>query len=238
MKTLYKKELAFYLNNPIGYIAIILFGVFANFLFVKDIFLYGVASMRSFFEMIPWLLLIFVPALTMRSMAEERRTGTLDVLMSLPLSELQIVLAKFLSILTIVLIGLILTAGLPVSLYFLTSQVGSRIYFPEILIGYVGVLLCAGLFTSIGLLYSSLTKNQMIAFLISAITFFFLLVFSGDFVAHLFPPTIQDILSYASPMTHMRGFDKGVVDLRSLYYFLSTIVIGIVLTTITIEKRN
>src|SRR3989344_9699856 len=93
-KNLYKKELNYYLNNPIGYIVVVLFAVFANFLFVKDIFVIGSVSLRPFFSFLPWLFLVFVPALTMRVLSEEKRINTIEVLLTLPISELQIVLAK------------------------------------------------------------------------------------------------------------------------------------------------
>jgi len=132
MKTLYKKELNYYLNNPIGYIILVLFGVFANFLFVKDIFVVGSASMKPFFSFLPWLLLVFIPALTMRIFAEEKRTNTIEVLLTLPVSETQIVLAKFFTLVTVTGLGLILTFGLPLTLSILT-----KVYYPEILIGYL-----------------------------------------------------------------------------------------------------
>src|SRR3990167_478658 len=126
MYTLYKKELGYYLNNPVGYIIVILFGVFANFLFVKDLFLIGTASMKPFFAFIPWLFLIFIPALSMRILSEEKRTNTLETLLTLQISETQIVIAKFLALLTIAAIGLVLTLSLPVSLAVL-----SGLYLPE-----------------------------------------------------------------------------------------------------------
>ena len=238
MKGLFKKELQFYLNNPLGYIAIILFAVFANFLFVKDIFTVGVASMRQFFDMIPWLLMIFIPAITMRMFADEKKNGTIDILLSLPISEFQIVLAKFFAVIVVIAIGLGLTLGLPISLYALTREFGSNLYIPEILVGYLGVILMSCVFAAISLFYSTQTKNQVIAFLFSAITLFFLVVFSSDFVAGFIPPVAQEFLNYLSPATHLRSFTKGVIDLRSLYYFLSFTVIFVFLTVVDLEKRK
>lgn len=238
MKSLYKKEIQFYLNSPIGYIIIILFAVFANFLFVKDLFLVGVASMRSFFETLPWLLMIFIPAVAMRSLSEEKRSGTIDVLLSLPISELQIVLAKFFAIATIVGVGLALTLGLPLSLYALTVEVGTKVYIPEILVGYIGQIFLAGAFSSIALFFSSQTKNQVVAFLLSAVALFFLVVFSSDFVANIIPSFLQEFVNYLSPVTHVRGFMKGVIDLRSVFYFVSFIALFLFLTVVDVEKRN
>ncbi len=238
MKPLFKKELQFYLNNPIGYITIILFAVFANFLFVKDIFIVGVASMRQFFETLPWLLMIFIPAVAMRTFADEKKNNTIDILLSLPISELQIVLSKFAAVLVVTSLGLVLTLGLPISLYVLTREFGSNVYIPEIIVGYLGVLMLSAVFVAVSLFYSSQTKNQVIAFLLSAVTLFFLIVFSGDFVASVVPPIVQEFLSYLSPITHIRGFIKGVIDVRSLYYFISFTVIFLFLTVVDLEKRQ
>lgn len=237
MKALYKKELQFYLNNPIGYIVIILFAVFANFLFVKDIFVVGSASLKPFFDILPWLLMIFVPALTMRSISEEKKNNTLEVLLSLRVSETQIVLSKFLALLTMVAIGLLLTVSLPFSLHFLTSNAGSKVYIPEFLTGYLGELLLAASFIAISLFFSSQTKNQVVAFLGSVITLFFLIVSSTDFVAGVLPRIIYDFVTYISPITQVSSFVKGVLDLRSIYYFLSFTAIFLLLTIIDLERR-
>ena len=238
MKALYKKELQFYLNNPIGFIVIVLFAIFANFLFVKDIFVVGVASMRSFFDFLPWLFLVFVPAIGMRMLSEERRTNTIDVLLTLPISETQIVLSKFFAMITLTAIGLALTLGLPLSLYALTKEVGSSIYIPEIFVGYFGQLLLASAFAAISLFYSSQTRNQVVAFLLSAVTLFFLVVFSSDFVANLLPPMIQEFLNYLSPVTHVRSFVKGILDVRAIFYFVSFTALFLFLTIIDVEKRS
>ena len=238
MLALYKKELQFYLNNPIGYIVIVLFGVFANFLFVKDIFVYGSASLRPFFDILPWLMMVFIPAVAMRSFSEEKRNNTIEILLSLPISETQIVLAKFFALLTLVSIGLILTVSLPVSLYFLVTGTGSRIHIPELFIGYFGQILIAAAFLSISMFFSSQTKNQIIAFLASTITLFFLIIFSTDFVASFLPFIVQTGLVYLSPVSQVEGFSKGVVDVRSLYYFLSFVIVFLFLTIVDVERRE
>lgn len=233
MKFLYKKELNYYLNNPIGYIILILFAVFANFILVKDIFLVGSASLRPFFGLLPWLLMIFIPALTMRILSEEKRTNTIEVLLTLPVSETQIVLAKFLALLSLLGIGLLLTIGLPVSLRLIT-----KIYLPEVLVGYFGLLLLGGGLISLSMFFSSLTKNQVVAFLSSTLAIFILLVISTDFTASVLPKIIQDWLSYFSPVYHLQNFVKGVIDLRSIFYFCSLTILFLFLTVIDLEKRR
>jgi len=238
MIALFKKEIQFYLNNPLGYIVLVLFGVFANFLFVKDIFVYGSASLRPFFEILPWVYMIFVPAVTMRLIAEEKRTNTMEVLLSLPISEIQIVLAKYLSALFMSVFGLVLTLGLPISMYILTGSIGTRIYLPEVFTGYFGVILLVSVFVSISLYFSSVTKNQILAFLMSVVVLFFLVIFSTDFSASILPGFLQEHLNYFSPMTQAENFFKGVIGLRSTFYFLSMTVLFLFLTVVDIEKRK
>lgn len=233
MLSLYKKELNYYLNNPVGYIVLILFALFANFLFVKDIFLVGSASMRPFFNFLPWLFIIFIPALTMRIFAEEKKANTIEVLLTLPVSETQIVLSKFFALMTLIFISLILTIGLPISLAFLT-----QLYLPEIGIGYIGVFLFTCSLVSLSMFFSNQTKNQMVAFLASILSIIFLLVLSTDFLATILPKFIQDNLVYLTPIYHLQNFAKGVIDLRSVFYFLSFTLVFLFLTVIDLEKRK
>lgn len=233
MKTLYKKELQYYLNNPIGYIVIVLFVVFANFLFVKDVFVVGSVSMRSFFQLLPWLFLIYIPALSMRILSEEKRTNTLEILLTLPLSETQVILAKFLALVTMVGLSLMLTLGLPVSLSFL-----SGLYLPEIIVGYFGSLLLASFYISLSMFFSSQTKNQVVAFLSSILVLFLFTVISTDVTASVLPRSIQDFLVIFSPMNHLLNFVKGVIEVRSLFYFISGTLVFLFLSIIDLEKRE
>lgn len=233
MWTLYRKELSYYFNNPIGYIILVLFGLFANFVYVKDIFVVGSASMRPFFSVLPWLFLIFIPALSMRIISEEKRTNTIETLLTLPVSETQIVLAKFLALLTLSGIALLLTLGLPVSVSLLT-----RLYLPEILVGYLGALLMAALYISISMFFSAQTKNQVVAFLLSILVLFLLNVMSTDFVATVLPKLVLDALSYVTPVYHLENFIRGVLSLRSIIFFLSFTTAFLLLTIIDLEKRE
>ena len=233
MINLYKKELGYYLNSAMGYLIVVLFAVFANFLFVKDIFISSSSSMRPFFGLIPWLLMVFIPALTMRILSEEKRTNTIEVLLTLPVSETRVILAKFLSLLTIMIISFVLTLGLPISLMLVT-----KIYLTEVVTGYLGVMLLSASFISIAIFFSSQTKNQVFAFLTSFIAIFFLIVLSTDFLASVLPKFIQDATSYFSPIYHLQNFVKGVIDMRSVFYFLSLTAVFLFLSIVNLEKRN
>lgn len=233
MFTLYKKELNYYLNNPVGYIVLVLFAIFANFMFIKDIFLVGSASMRPFFYLLPWIFMVFIPALTMRIFSDEKKNNTMEVLLTLPISETQIVLAKFLALLSLVFFGLILTFSLPLSLSLIT-----KIYLPEIIVGYLGQLFLAVSFISISMFFSNQTKNQIVAFLVSVIIIFLLLVMSSDFLATVLPKFLQDNLVNLTPIYHEQNFTKGIIDLRSVFYFASFSLVFLFMTIIDLEKRN
>ncbi len=233
MYILYKKELSYYLHNAIGYIIVILFAVFANFLFVKDLFVIGTASMRTFFSFLPWLFLIFVPALTMRIISEEKRTNTIETLLTLPVSETQVVLSKFFALLTVMIVGLVLTISLPVSLSFL-----SGLYIPETLVGYIGVVFMGASFIAISMFFSSQTKNQVVAFLLSAIVLFLLVVLDTEFMSTVFPKFFLDYASLFSPNYHLQNFIKGVIDIRSVFYFVGMTALFLFLTITDLEKRR
>lgn len=230
---IFKKELNYYLNNPIGYIVIVLFAIFANFLFLKDIFLVGSASMKPFFNFVPWLFLIFIPALSMRVLADEKKSNTIETLLTLPISEAEIIVAKFLALTILIIISLLLTFGLSLSLSFLT-----KIYYPEIIVGYLGVLLMSLSFISLSMFFSNQTKNQIVAFLLSIIAIFLLLVLASDFSANVLPRFIQDNLFVLTPFYHLQNFIKGVIDLRSVLYFISFTILFLFLTVIDLEKRS
>lgn len=233
MFSLYKKEINYYLNNPIGYIVTALFAVFANFLFVKDLFVVNSASLKPFFTLLPWLLLIYIPALSMRILSEEKKANTIEVLLTLPVSETQIVLAKFLALLTLTFISLALTFALPLSLSFL-----AKIYLPEIVSGYLGMLCLSATFISLSIFFSNRTKNQIVAFLISALIIFIMLVLSSDFLVSVLPPFIGDNILFLTPFYHLQNFINAVVDLRSIIYFVSFTAVFLFLTIVDLEKRS
>ncbi len=233
MKEIFLKELKQGLNNYFGYIILFLFSLLVNYLFVKDIFVTYTFSYKSFFLIIPWLFLFFIPALTMRSLAEEKKLNTIEVLLTLPLSELEIIVGKFFSQLFFVIISLGLTLFFPLSSLFFAKG-----YLPEILVGYLGLILLAGFFISIGLYFSNLTKNQIIAFLSSLLVIFSLLVIATDFFANVLPRFLINELVYFSPLYHFENFSKGIIDFRSVVYFITGTVVFIFLTVIDLEKKS
>lgn len=233
MKALYKKELMQLLNSPVGYSVPIAFALFLGYLFIKDVFVVGSASLKPFFSVAPWLLFLLIPALSMRSLSEEKRSNTIEVLMTLPISEVTIALAKLMSLFTITTLTLALTLSIPLVLGFI-----STLYIPEIIVGYVGLLLLSLLYLSFSLFISSRVSNQISSFSLSVIILFLMTTLSSDFLANLLPKAIQDILIFGSPLLHLDNFVKGVVDFRSVSYFLILIVLFFKLTVIELQKRT
>ncbi|MGB9883023.1 MAG: ABC transporter permease [Microgenomates group bacterium] len=233
MKNLLKKELDFYLNNPLGYIVIVLFSVFINFFFVKDVFVSSIVSVRPLFNYLPWFLLIFIPVVSMRIFAEEKRLNTIEVLLTLPINEKTIVLAKFFALLILYFISLLLTFGLVIFLFFF-----SKLSLVEVAVGYLGELLFGAALISLSTFISNKTKNQLVAFFISVLANFFLIVLASDFMASVLPRIVIDNLIYFSPVYHLENFIKGIIDLKSLVYFLSFISLFLFLTINDLKKRQ
>jgi ABC-2 type transport system permease protein len=233
MKHLFKKELDFYFNNPLGYIIVVLFALLANFLFVKDIFAQQSASLKPFFGFIPWLFIILVPAVCMRAFAQEKQSNTIETLLTLPLTEKDIVLAKFFSALVFIAVALALTLGLPISLSFL-----STVYLPEVITGYVGLLLLAAAYIAVSLLCSLKTSSQIVAFFVSAVILFLFTASTADFVSSFVPRSFMDQLLFLAPLPNLDNFVKGIVDLRSLVYFISITGIFLFITRKELEKRS
>lgn len=233
MKAVFKKEISYYLNTPLGYIPLILFALVVNFLFVRETFITGSVTFSTFFSIAIWSSLIFIPAIVMRSFSEEKRLNTIEVLLSLPISETQLVMAKFLANLVLFAIGLILTLSLPLTFYTL-----SHVYLPEVSVGYIGTLFMGASFVAVGMFFSSLTKNQIISFIGTALTLLFFVSLSAQFLLSLFPAVIQDSLTYLSPMYHLQNFMQGILDLRSVFYFASITAVFLFLTVMQIEKRS
>ena len=233
MKALYKKELKQLLNSPVGYAVPIVFALFLGYLFIKDVFVLGSASLKPFFSTAPWLLFIFIPALSMRSISEEKRSNTIEVLMTLPISETAIVGAKLLSLFTLTAITLGLTLSIPIVLGFIAP-----LYVPEIVVGYVGLLLLSLLYLTFSLYVSSRVSNQIASFSISAVILFIVTTLSSDFLSNILPKFIQDVLIFVSPLLHLDNFVKGVIDLRSICYFALLIVLFFLLTVIELQKKT
>lgn len=234
--TIGKRELDSFFDSLIAYILLVLFLGFSGFftwMFGNgDIFLVGQTTMRGFFQVAFWSLFFFIPALTMRLLAEEKKSGTIELLLTKAVTDRQVVLGKFLGALSLVVIALLFTLPYVITL----ANIGNLDH-GEIIGGYMALLLMSASYVSIGLFASSITNNQIVAFLLSLmIGLFFHLIF--DILAGSFTGIAGTILSNLSVSSHYESISRGVMDTRDLIYFASIIAIGLLLSELSLTKRN
>lgn len=230
-----KRELQSFFDSLIAYIILILFLGFSGFftwLYGTDIFLVGQASLQSFFNIAFWTLFFFIPAITMRMLAEEKKTGTIELLLTKAVSDRQVILGKFLACLLLVVIALAFT--LPY--YFTVASIGN-IDHGAVWCGYLGLLLMSAAYVSIGLFTSSITNNQIVAFLLALFIGLFLhLIF--NVLASNFTGFLGQLFYTLSLSVHFDSLSRGVIDTKDLVYFASIMVIGILLAELNLAKRN
>jgi ABC-2 type transport system permease protein len=231
--TIFQKEFKSYFNSPIAYIFIITFLLFSGWLFFRTFFLIGQAHLRPLFGILPWLFLILAPAVTMRAWAEEKKLGTMEVLMTLPLRDYEAVLGKFLASFLFIIITLLLTFPLVATTYVLGEPDTGAIVG-----GYLGACLMGGAYLAIGLFVSSLTKNQIVAFIIGIVTCFALLIVGEDIVLMSAPSVVVPLFTYLGLGTHFESVSRGVIDSRDLIYYLSVIGFFLFLNTLSLESRK
>ncbi len=231
--TLFKKELKTYFILPIAYIFITTYIVVNFYLFFKSFFVVNQADMRQFFELQPIMLLFFIPALTMRLWAEEKKEGTFEYLMTLPSNEWNFILGKFFSSWVFMLIVIFFT--LP--LYITVSILGNPDH-GVIIASYIGLILLSGSYISIGLFISSLTYNQIVSFILSVVVLFSLWIIGEKIVLYTVPSSIANILEYVGLGSHYDSLQRGVIDLRDIVYYLSVMVLFLFLNKLSLETRK
>ncbi|MDD2380739.1 MAG: ABC transporter permease subunit [Mariniphaga sp.] len=230
-----RRELQSFFDSLIAYIMIVVFlalsGLF-TWLYGSDIFYVNQASLQSFFGIAFWTLFFFIPALTMKQIAEERKTGTIEMLLTKPISEWQLLWGKFLA--TLILIGIALVLTLP---YYITVWKLGPIDHGAVWTGYFGLLLMSSAYISIGLFASTITNNQIVAFLLALfIGIFFHIIF--EFLASNMSGILGSVFNYLSISNHYQSVSRGVIDSKDLLYFLSIIFMGIVSAEAVLVKRT
>jgi ABC-2 type transport system permease protein len=230
-----KRELHSFFDSLIAYIMLVLFLGFSGFftwLQGSDIFLIKQATLRPFFSIAYWTLFFFIPALTMRLLAEEKKTGTIELLLTKAISDRQVVIGKFLSTLTLICIALLLT--LP---YVFTVASIGNLDMGEVICGYMGLILMSATYISIGLYASSITSNQIVAFLISLFVGLFFHIIFGV-IESSFTGFLGEFFNMLSLSTHFESISRGVIDSKDIIYFLSIIGLGLYLTEASLSKRK
>lgn len=223
-----RRELSAFFNSPIAYIVLSGYLLVAGWLYFGTLFLGGQASLRSFFSLTPLLFVFFIPAMTMRLLAEEKKSGTLELLLTWPVEDWQVVLGKFLGALGTVAVGLACTLPYALTVSSLAAEPGSFDWGP-VVGGYAGLLLMASAFLAIGLWASALSKNQIIGFIVGLLLCF--AFYFVDKVAVLFPAGLAELLQFLSVDYHFENVARGVLDSRDIVFYLSLTLAGLVLSS-------
>ena len=233
-----KRELGRYFTSPVAYVFLVIFLLLTGFFtFTAGAFFErGEASLSAFFGWHPWLYLVLVPAVGMRVWAEERRAGTIELLLTMPITTWQAIIGKFLAPWLFLALALVLT--FPVVL---TVNVLGEPDNGAIAAGYVGSLLLAGAYLALTCMTSAMTRNQVVAFILSVVACLFLILAGFNPVTDLLvrwaSPAFVDTVAAFSVITHFDGFQKGVIDLRDLLFFLSVIGFSLFATGIALRNR-
>lgn len=225
-----KRELKTYFTSPIAYIVTGLFLILNGILFYSTFYIYNRADLRQLFVNFPLLLSFFVPALTMRILAEEKRSGSIETLLTLPVTEIQVVTGKYLAsfVATLVMIA-------PTLFYIIPAEIfGSPDYGP-IVGGFLGTILLAASYTAIGLFASSVTKNQIVAFFTGFIICIVLTMIDSFLI--FLPSGIVTFLSFLSANSHFNSIARGIIDTRDIIYFVSLSALFFVIT-VKIQQQS
>ena len=232
LKAIYFKEMKSYFNSPMAYIFLLIFTIINGYFFTGTFFLFNQSDMRSLFNIIPLVYLFFIPAITMSLIAREKNLGTMEVMSTLPLKDLDFVAGKFLAALSLVLVGLLIT----LVHFFTLIQVGTNIDYGAVFTGYLGLALAGAVYSSVGTFSSSVTDNQVVAFIIGI--FIVIIFFLMDKMLMFVPVALTGIIQYLSVDYHLSNISRGVIDSRNLIYFASVVGFFLFMTVRVLEIRK
>ncbi len=231
IKTIAIKEFKDYFISPIAYIVISLFLIVTGWFFFSTFFIYGRADLRDFFSLLPIIFSFIIPAITMRLFSEEKNVGSYETLLTMPVSFSDIALGKFFAATLFTAAMLIPTISYPLFISFI-----GEIDPGPVIGGYLGAIFLAAAYCSLGLFASSLTRNQIIAFIIGCAMCFVLTIL--DKLLFFMPAKITGALEFIGASSHFANISKGIIDSRDIFYFLSVIIIFIFSTYIVMHEKN
>jgi len=229
--SIWRREFRAYFNSPVAYFVIIAFLVLVGIMFFIPFFTQDRVSMRAFFGLVPFLFVFFAPAITMRLVAEERRSGTLEILITMPVRDVEVIVGKFLAALSLLVVALLLT--LP---YAFTIAAFGPLDWGPVWGGYLGLLLMGAAYMALGLMASSFTENQIVAFVV-ALFLSMLFLMLDRFLAFL-PAALVQWVEYLSFAKHFENASRGVVDSRDVVFYLSFTVLCLFLAFRSLESRR
>jgi ABC-2 type transport system permease protein len=228
------KEFVSFFQSPLAYVFISVYLVVSGLLFFNRFFLHNELTMRVFFEQQPIILSILVPTITMAMFSEEKKSGSIELLFTLPISRTGIVLGKFIAAFLFLCVNLFLTTGYTSALFILGKPDLGMIFG-----GYFGLIFTGAAYISVGMIVSAITPNQIISLIVGLLSCSILYwIGVPDLFLDFMPPFFGTIISYLSISTHTHTLAKGVVNLRDIIYFLSVIVLALYLTKIIISERD
>ena len=232
LKAIYIKEMRSYFDSPMAYIFLVIFTIINGYFFTRTFFLFNQSDMRSLFNIIPLIYIFFIPAVTMSLIARENNLGTMELISTLPLKDMDFVLGKFLAALSLILIGLLIT----LIHFFTLTQVGTNIDYGAIFTGYLGLALAGAVYSSVGIFASSLTDNQVVAFIIGI--FIVIIFFLMDKMLMFVPISLTGLIQFLSVDYHLSNISRGVIDSRNLIYFSSVVGFFLFMTVRVLEIRK
>lgn len=230
-----KRELSAFFSSLMAYILLVIFlgfsGLFTWFI-GQDVFFIKQASLQAFFNIAYWTLFFFIPGITMRLFAEENRSGTLELLLTKPVSDWQVVAGKFTATLILIIIALLLTFP-----YYITLSFIGPLDHGAALTGYLGLIFMSAAYISIGIFASSISKNQIIGYLLALVIGIFFQIIFG-FVSFQMSGFLSQVFDYLSLTTHYESMARGVIDSKDLIFFFSIIFLGMSLTVSNLAKNR
>lgn len=229
--TIAKREIRTYFNSPVAYIVVTVFMLIAGFLFFQNVIGERQAELRGYFGLAPLLFVFFTPAMTMRLIAEEKGSGTIEMLVTMPVRDWEIVAGKFLGAM-----GLLVTLVGMTFFYAISIWLMGPVDRGPVIAGYIGLVLMGGAYIAIGVMASSFTRNQIVSFIVALFISFALFIVGH--IAPSAPTSLQPIIAFLSMGTHFDSISRGVLDSRDVLYYVSVMAISLVVAAVSLEARK
>jgi ABC-2 type transport system permease protein len=226
-----RREIRTYFNSPVAYIVVTVFTIFTGYLFFTQLFVEKQADLRGFFGIMPLLFMFLGPAITMRLLADEKASGTLEMLITMPVRDWEVVLGKYLAAMALLCTALGLTLVFAITV----RSLGPLDRGPAIG-GYIGLILMGGAYLAIGVMASSFTRNSIVSFIV-AFAISFVLYLIGK-ITQFVPQSVQWLTSFLSIDSHFENISRGVIDSRDVIYYLSMIGVALLVATLSLESRK
>ena len=226
-----KREIRAYFNSPVAYIVVTVFTIITGYLFFTQLFLEKQADMRGFFNIMPLLFMFMIPAITMRLLADEKASGTLELLITMPVHDSEVVIGKFLAAMALLCTAIGLTLVFAITV----KSLGPLDRGPTIG-GYLGLVLMGGAYVAIGVMASALTRNSIVSFIVAFATSFALYLLGR--LTQFLPQSLQKLVAFLSIDGHFDNIGRGVIDTRDLIYYFSVMVVCLLIATLSLESRR